>query len=162
MNRARYFFILASAWIAVIALDVFFSGLTPPIHSVEIAAIVIFLTYLFSPLDRAIIAALVIGALQDFALMRFMGAASASYTLAIALLYISRKTIITRENLATVLLSGGIFFSVAEGLEFARIWNVSYTIILEMFFRIAVNSALAGIGYIMIRKIQKEVHKRFI
>lgn len=162
MNRIRASIVFSLALLLIFALDVFFSGLTPPFNAAKIAAIGIFLVYLFSPLPQAIVFALIMGTIQDYALLHLIGAQSASYALGILLVAVSKKTIITHENFSAVLLSGVIFFAIVLVFEFVRIWNIAYASVAEMFFRVIINSAIAGIGYLVIQKIQREINKRFL
>lgn len=162
MKRIRAGIILAALLFLLLQFDVFFSALLPPFNTVQPITIGILLIYLKTSLQNAYMIGLIMGLAEDYTALHYLGAQTTFYLLGITTTAFIRRTVITHENTLTVLLSGGVFFTIVFALQFLRMGEVNYRGIEETLFRIVVNSALAGIGYFIIKKIQQEIDKRFL
>lgn len=162
MKRILSVVTLGAALILLLLIDIFFSALIPPFNAIEIIAIGILLIYLATSLEHAYIAALVMGSLEDYAALRYVGVKTIFYLLALTTIAFAHRTVITHENTMTILVSGVLFFAIISALQFVQTWELSYSGIEEMLFQISINSALAGMGYFVIKKIQREIDKRFL
>ena len=140
MNRIRDAIIILSAITTLLLFDIFFSGLIQPFNAIEIIQIAILLIFLEFSLEHACIASIILGGLEDYSALQYLGLQTVIYLIALLILAFVRGAI------SQMLLK----------------WSINYEAVFEILFGITINSALAVSGYFIIEKIHKEIDKRFL
>lgn len=162
MNRIRDAIIILSAITTLLLFDIFFSGLIQPFNAIEIIQIAILLIFLEFSLEHACIASIILGGLEDYSALQYLGLQTVIYLIALFILAFVRGAIITDENKITILISGILFFTTVIISQMLLKWSINYEAVFEILFGITINSALAVSGYFIIEKIHKEIDKRFL
>ena len=149
-------------FLSLSALDTFFHSLTVPFQNIELLPITVMLFFLFKGFESALFPALLLGIISSYLNLEPIGFSSIIFLGSTTAVYALRDTIITHENITSIFILSMAFHAIFAIGATIREPNFSLVWFQESVFSILVNAFFTFLFFIVIRKTQKQLAKRFI
>lgn len=142
--------------------DVFFGALRPPFNLINLFNIVLMLIFFYWSIESCLTSALFLGLMADILHNDYLGVTILIYLPGLLIIYLIRNSILTSESKFSHFVIILIFNFYYLLINLFRHFSMNWLVIQESLIILLQNSIITILGFIIIQRLIKKFHAKFI